>query len=695
MKKIPVLILTVLLLLIFATLSVSAQELSISEQTKEEVYAVIAENVLNGNREIDVSKFDIPREDAETLINSFIWENPEVSFCVTNKSCSSIDNKLTTIFFDYDDITTIKSRHGEIVLAVDKIVAMIDPSWNDIHKVMWINDYICDNFIYDLETEHHTIDNLLKTRKGICEAYANLFTTLCHRVGIESSYCYSNELAHIWNIVKINGEWYHVDTTWNDSYVERYNYFLISTNEIEKLISTTSPGVAHTLNTLHPVTNTTYDNAFWRNAIYSSFVVHGENMYFIKDFKMYKFNLDSMNPVDAFEIDDAKWTIDNGYYTSGFHDLFIIGNYIYYNTANNIYRININTGESVSVYENKTSHLVSISLTNNGIQLGRNSDLNSDNVSFETITLSKLYIAQYIANGKLQNVQFYNAGDPLILAPAPTIQGYKFDGWDHTPEIPVNTSLTISAFLTKVQDSYTIIFKVDNNIFKTLTLEYGDAIIMSEIPTKTDTMHSYIFKGWEGFTPGMTVSDNHVFKAIFDQITKKYTITFISGETTIATNELEAGTAIEYPNVEQTYVKDGKTFRFIGWSTNPITALQSEIIYAIYAEEGKTHKVQYYCNGTLFHEVEVNSGSKLTYISDIPTREPVGNRTYEFDSWVGQEEGTFVLSDIKLNANFKEIQSNKTVSLFTTEQIIILSIVAGVTLIVITTVLLIAKKRKN
>ena len=203
------------------------------------------------------------------------------------------------------------------------------------------------------------------------------------------------------------------------------------------------------------------------------------------------------------------------------------------------------------------------------------------------------------------------------------------------------------------------------------------------------------FKGWEGFTPGMTVSDNHVFKAIFEPTTKKYTIKFISGETTIATTELEAGTTIEYPNIEQTYVKDGKTFRFIGWSTNPTTALQSEIIYAIYAEEGKTHKIQYYCNGSLFHEVEVNSGSKLTYISDIPTREPVGNRTYEFDSWVGQEEGTFVLSDIKLNANFKEIQSNKTVSLFTTEQIIILSIVAGVTLIGITIVVLITKKRNK
>ena len=69
---------------------------------------------------------------------------------------------------------------------------------------------------------------------------------------------------------------------------------------------------------------------------------------------------------------------------------------------------------------------------------------------------------------------------------------------------------------------------------------------------------------------------------------KTYTITFISGDTTIATNNVEAGSTIEYPTIEQSYVKDGKTFRFIGWSTNPQTALQSEIIYAVYAEEGKT-----------------------------------------------------------------------------------------------------------
>ena len=46
---------------------------------------------------------------------------------------------------------------------------------------------------------------------------------------------------HIWNAVYLDGDWYHLDLTWDDpvtsdkSDVLEYNFFLITTDELEQL----------------------------------------------------------------------------------------------------------------------------------------------------------------------------------------------------------------------------------------------------------------------------------------------------------------------------------------------------------------------------------------------------------------------------------------------------------------------------
>ena len=678
------------------SINAEAAALSVSDQTKEDVYEHIAEAVLNGQREINVAKFNIPRSDAEVLINAFVWENPEVSFCITNKSCSSIDNVVQTINFDYDDPATIKTRHAEITLAVDKIAAMIDPEWSDVQKAMWINDYICDTFTYDLETEYHTIDNLLKTKKGICEAYANLFTAVSNRVGLNSSYCFSNELAHIWNMVEIDGEWYYLDTTWNDSYVDRYNYFLLSETALKENISKTSPGVSYQLNSLHTARSTKYDNAFWRDCIYSSFAYDNNIAYYVKDFQLYAADLTTLKTEFIKNLDDSKWTAEGGYYTSGFHDLIKLGDYLYYNTATQIIKYSLVDKQESVVYTNDGENIISMKFTHDGLEIGRNGDMNSDNVVFENITLPNIYRVQYIVNGSIKYIQYYQAGTALKTPSTIKISGYKFNGWDYNSGYAVNTHLMVTAETIKVADSYTIKFMVDGREHASISLEYGDIINTPANPQKdSDEFNSYLFDHWDGYTNGMTVTDNHVFNAVFTTTKRTYTIQFYKDATQLSELKLDAGADITYPEVTQSYTENGKTFNFVGWSSTSTTATKNETIYAIYAEEGKTYMVQYYCNGTLFKEVEVPSGTVLQYTTDIPTRESTATHSYEFTHWEGQDEGSFVLNDIKLIAQFNEIEiENKTTkSTFETYQIAILAGLGGA-LVVLIGFMVVSKKRK-
>ena len=69
----------------------------------------------------------------------------------------------------------------------------------------------------------HNIEGVV-LKKGVCEAYAKTYDYFCELMGIECITVTgmggegSNMGGHAWNIVKIDGEWYNVDATWEDAY---------------------------------------------------------------------------------------------------------------------------------------------------------------------------------------------------------------------------------------------------------------------------------------------------------------------------------------------------------------------------------------------------------------------------------------------------------------------------------------------
>jgi len=90
------------------------------------------------------------------------------------------------------------------------------------------------------EMEEHNADKVekaIKNREGICEDYALIVNSLCASVGLESkkvkgyiridpSKLRSTGEKHVWNLVKIDGEWLPVDATYGAGYLDKYNDFV-------------------------------------------------------------------------------------------------------------------------------------------------------------------------------------------------------------------------------------------------------------------------------------------------------------------------------------------------------------------------------------------------------------------------------------------------------------------------------------
>lgn len=177
------------------------------------------------------------------------WAGSKYSF-------SSRTNPTITINMNYHHT---KAQEQELTAAVKNIAStIIQPTMTEMEKVKAINDYVVLNTMYTYEgkgtkTTVHSPYTIINEGKGVCQAYALVAYRLLKEAGIGARYVtgyVSGPTAgyHAWNLVEVDGQWYHLDTTWNDPLFadsllistpklkdyKRYNYFLLSDKSIQK-----------------------------------------------------------------------------------------------------------------------------------------------------------------------------------------------------------------------------------------------------------------------------------------------------------------------------------------------------------------------------------------------------------------------------------------------------------------------------
>lgn len=136
---------------------------------------------------------------------------------------------------------------NEINNKVDKILnENVNNNMPPKEKIRVIHDYIIDHTEYDKLKYENKNDDTYKSNTaygvliegyGTCNGYADAMEIFLDKMNI-INYKISNE-EHIWNLVYLDGKWYHLDLTWDDPIsdlnINRDTYFLISTKTLEKI----------------------------------------------------------------------------------------------------------------------------------------------------------------------------------------------------------------------------------------------------------------------------------------------------------------------------------------------------------------------------------------------------------------------------------------------------------------------------
>lgn len=132
---------------------------------------------------------------------------------------------------------------------IDQILPQIvNDNMNDYDKITAIHNYIINSTVYDRVRANdinnysgylsHTAYGVLVSGKGICGGYSDAMAIFLNRLNI-NNYKISSD-NHVWNYVKLNNNWYHLDLTWDDPIsntgdnILTHNFFLINTQALEQ-----------------------------------------------------------------------------------------------------------------------------------------------------------------------------------------------------------------------------------------------------------------------------------------------------------------------------------------------------------------------------------------------------------------------------------------------------------------------------
>lgn len=178
-----------------------------------------------------------------------------------------------------DDV--YEETYASLMAQMDAAVSGVDAAWSDAEKALYLHEWMSKKFDYDhdeYETEaetnlRHTAYGMLLRDKGVCEGYAWLYGLLLHRVGVDSMMVQSIALNHAWNMLLIDGAWYHVDVTWDDIFATHpglltHDYLLLSHDTMYSASHESSDWeLINGANAVEMPDSTRYEDAFWNGSI--------------------------------------------------------------------------------------------------------------------------------------------------------------------------------------------------------------------------------------------------------------------------------------------------------------------------------------------------------------------------------------------------------------------------------------------
>lgn len=158
------------------------------------------------------------------------------------KETGATGSELRPLNLQFKFLNGTTSSQEKYVLEQVKILVpqIIDVSMTAKERQLAIHQWLIDNLEYDKSFKNIDAYSALTTGKTVCGGYATLYSVMLAEAGIESKIVTGRNihnpspLGHAWNLVKIEGKWYHADATWGDNEGREMYYYNKSDGDFDR-----------------------------------------------------------------------------------------------------------------------------------------------------------------------------------------------------------------------------------------------------------------------------------------------------------------------------------------------------------------------------------------------------------------------------------------------------------------------------
>lgn len=222
------------------------------------------------------------KESINRVLTAYFYDNPQYYYISNEYLILTSDIKVANysileLEYIIDNETEVDLKNQELETAIKQFVEEnITADMNDFEKEVALHDALVKHVSYyeykdinEIPSIKHTAYGALVEGQAVCDGYAKALKMLLEEVGIETVIVSgsTDNVAHAWNIVKLDEKYYHVDAT--SDRMEEKNKYVIHTyfNVTDEIIKKT-----HSIDTSFVIPKCTDDkyNYYLQNQYYIS-----------------------------------------------------------------------------------------------------------------------------------------------------------------------------------------------------------------------------------------------------------------------------------------------------------------------------------------------------------------------------------------------------------------------------------------
>ena len=324
-------------------------EIALTELIKSTLESFVEE-------EVDISGYNVSYDEFEDIYTAVILNEPELHYVNAIQVSISFKSKDHILAFKPVYNCTygqLENRNKKIKSFSKSVMSGIKKKWCDEEKILYVHDRLAAHITYYNGSEKEYGRNIYDAfvdRSSVCVGYSLGFQYFMDKLGIPCINVTTED--HIWNMVCVDGQWYHVDVTWDDSseFTKNtvfHNVLLQSDDVMTEMKHDPASSSAE-------ADDSFYADAFWTESNTRISYLNGY-WYYTNSEGLNRYSFESGESKHLYNI-AGVWHAEKGKdWIIPFSQTAVYGNSVYFNSPTTVYRYDTVKKKVYKVYSPKLS----------------------------------------------------------------------------------------------------------------------------------------------------------------------------------------------------------------------------------------------------------------------------------------------------------------------------------------------------